>query len=74
MNFYRTLLIYISNCKFRIVKRIMTTVEYKQFLGKALEYFLLAENVFSILANYVRKPYEYGLLHFVDPSHRTLIW
>lgn len=49
----------------------MITVEYKQFLGKAIEHFLHTQNVFSILANYVRNPYE---ICFVDLSHRALIW
>lgn len=50
----------------------MTTIEYKQFLGKALKYFLL--RMFSLFLLIMSENHiKYGLLHFVDPSHRAFI-
>lgn len=69
-----TLLIYIINYQLiQNSKKKMTTVQQKQLLEEVVEFFPLSENFFLTLDTYVRKPYEYGLISFIDLSHRTFL-
>lgn len=68
-----TLLIYIINYQLiQNSKKILTTLQQKQLLGEVVE-FSPFQRIFSLLLILMSENHEYGLICYIDLSHKIFI-